>query len=51
MLDKVVTNTYYQLLKNPHYHSADTVSIEEVFYYPVPSPTTSLKRYLAGELT
>lgn len=50
MLGKVVTNTYYQLVKNPHYHSADTVSIEEVFYYPVPSPTTSLKRYLAGEL-
>ena len=49
-LGKVVTNTYYQLVRNPHYHSADTVSIEEVFYYPVPSPTTSLKRYLAGEL-
>ncbi len=50
MLNKVVTNTYYQLVKNPHYHSAQTVSIDEVFYYPVPSPTTSLKRYLAGEL-
>ncbi len=50
MLGKVVTNTYYQLVKNPHYHSADTVSIAEVFYYPVPSPATSLKRYLAGEL-
>ena len=50
MLNKVVTNTYYQLVKNRHYHSADTVSIDEVIYYPVPSPTTSLKRYLAGEL-
>lgn len=50
VLNKVVTNTYYQLVKNPHYHGADKVSIEEVFYYPVPSPTTSLKRYLAGEL-
>ncbi|MCY4477873.1 MAG: peptide ABC transporter substrate-binding protein [Gammaproteobacteria bacterium] len=50
VLSKVVTNTYYQLVKNPHYHGADKVSIEEVFYYPVPSPTTSLKRYLAGEL-
>ena len=50
MLGKVVTNTYYQLIRNPHYHSAEEVSIDEVFYYPVPSPTTSLKRYLAGEL-
>ena len=50
MLNKVVTNTYYQLVRNPHYHSADTVSIDEVFYYPVPSPTTSMKRFLAGEL-
>lgn len=50
VLNKVVTNTYYQLVKNSHYHGADRVSIEEVFYYPVPSPTTSLKRYLAGEL-
>ena len=50
VLSKVVTNTYYQLVKNTHYHGADRVSIDEVFYYPVPSPTTSLKRYLAGEL-
>ena len=50
MLEEVVTNTYYRLVRNPHYHSADTVSIDEVIYYPVPSPTTSLKRYLAGEL-
>ena len=50
VLSKVVTNTYYQLLKNPHYHGADEVTIDEVFYYPVPSPTTSLKRYQAGEL-
>ena len=50
MLKQVVTNTYYQLVRNPHYHSADTVSIDEVVYYPVPSTTTSLKRYLAGEL-
>ena len=43
VLNKVVTNTYYQLVKNPHYHGADKVTIEEVFYYPVPSPTTSLE--------
>ena len=50
MLNKVVTNTYYQLVKNPYYHGAHKVTIDEVIYYPVPSPTTSLKRYLAGEL-
>ena len=50
MLEEVVTNTYYRLVRNPHYHSVDAISIDEVIYYPVPSPTTSLKRYLAGEL-
>ncbi len=50
MVNEVVTNTYYRLVRNPHYHSADQVSIDEVIYYPVPSTTTSLKRYLAGEL-
>ena len=49
-LKQVVTNTFYRMVKNPHYHGADKVTIDEVFYYPVPSPTTSLKRYLAGEL-
>ena len=50
VLKKVVTNTYYQMVKNPHYYGADKVTIDEVIYYPIPSPTTSLKRYLAGEL-
>ena len=50
MLEEVVTNTYYKLVRNPHYHAADAVEIREVIYYPVPSPATSLKRYLAGEL-
>ena len=50
MLEEVVTNTYYKLVRNPHYHAADKVEIREVMYYPVPSPATSLKRYLAGEL-
>ena len=50
MLKEVVTNTYYRMVKNPHYHGADGVAIDEVIYYPVPSPATSLKRYLAGEL-
>ena len=50
LLDTVVTNTYYRMVKNPHYHGAEGVTIDEVIYYPVPSAATSLKRYLAGEL-
>lgn len=50
VLEKVVTNTYYRMVRNPHYHGAGRVAIDEVIYYPVPSPATSLKRYLAGEL-
>ena len=34
VLNKVVTNTYYQLVKNPYYHGAHKVTIDEVFYYP-----------------
>lgn len=47
---EVITNTYYRLVKNINYKDVDQVSIDEVYYYPVPSDTTSLKRFLAGEL-
>ena len=50
VLDTVVTNTYYRMVRNPHYYDAEKVAIDEVIYYPVPSSATSLKRYLAGEL-
>ena len=36
--------------RNANYHSADSVSIDEVVYYPVEDDGTSFKRFQAGEL-
>lgn len=58
---KIVTNGAYQLAevspqtfikarKNPNFHSAASVAIDEVVYYPVEDEGTSYKRFQAGEL-
>ena len=58
---KIVSNGAYQLVevspqtmirvkRNANYHSADSVSIDEVVYYPVEDDGTSFKRFQAGEL-
>jgi len=58
---KIVTNGAYQLVevspqtfikarKNPNFHSAAGVAIDEVVYYPVEDEGTSYKRFQAGEL-
>ncbi len=50
ILDKWVPNTYYKLAKNPNFRDARQVSIDEVFYYPIPDRNTGEKRFRAGEL-
>ena len=50
VLDKWVPNTYYKLAKNPNFRDASQVSIDEVFYYPIPDRNTGEKRFRAGEL-
>ncbi len=50
ILDKWVPNTYYKLAKNPNFRDASQVSIDEVFYYPIPDRNTGEKRFRAGEL-
>lgn len=58
---KMLTNGAYQLaewqpqshiklIKNPHYYQADTVVLNEVFYYPTEDKSAELKRFRAGEL-
>ncbi len=58
---KIVSNGAYALVevspqtlirarRNPNYHSAASVSIDEVVYYPVEDEGTSFKRFQAGEL-
>jgi oligopeptide transport system substrate-binding protein len=58
---KIVSNGAYQLTavspqtsirarRNPNFHSAAGVAIDEVVYYPVEDEGTSFKRFQAGEL-
>ncbi|MCR6646088.1 MAG: peptide ABC transporter substrate-binding protein [Terricaulis sp.] len=45
-----VPNTSIRLKKNPHFHHADQVEIDEVIFYPVERPATAVTRFRAGEL-
>jgi oligopeptide transport system substrate-binding protein len=50
MLDEWVPQDHIKLVKNPEFHAADEVEIDEVFYYPTEDAGQELKRYRAGEL-
>lgn len=50
VLAEVSPQTYTRARKNPNFHSAASVAIDEVVYYPVEDEGTSYKRFQAGEL-
>lgn len=50
LLDEWVVQSHIRLVKNPHYHDAENVRIESVYFYPIENPSVELKRYRAGEL-
>ena len=50
VLDEWVVQSHIRLVRNPHYHDADNVRIETVYFYPIENPSVELKRYRAGEL-
>lgn len=50
MLAEWVVQSHVRLTKNPFYRARDEVAIETVYYHPIESPTTELKRYRAGDL-
>jgi oligopeptide transport system substrate-binding protein len=50
MLTEVSPQTLIRAKRNPHFHSAAEVSLDEVVYYPVEDEGTSFKRFQAGEL-
>jgi oligopeptide transport system substrate-binding protein len=50
MLTDVSPQTFIKARRNPNFHSASGVAIDEVVYYPVEDEGTSFKRYQAGEL-
>lgn len=50
VLAEVSPQTYTKARKNANFHSAASVAIDEVVYYPVEDEGTSYKRFQAGEL-
>jgi len=45
-----VIRSHIVLLKNPHYHDADNVILDEVRYLPIEDQSTELKTFRAGEM-
>jgi len=49
-LESWTPNDRLLLLRNPRYHSSESVLMERVEYVPIPNPNTELNRFRAGEL-
>ncbi len=45
-----VPNDHITLVKNPHFHDAANVKIDEVRVYPNPDQAAAARRFMAGEL-
>ena len=50
VLTEVVIGSHVRARRNPYFHAADEVSIEEIVYHTIPDSVTELNRYRAGEL-
>ncbi len=49
-LSEWIPNTSIRLRKNPYFHHANEVEIEEIVFYPIERPATAVTRFRAGEL-
>ena len=49
-LDAWTPQDRIKMVKNPAYHDAATVKVDEVYYYPTEDQQAEVKRYRAGEL-
>jgi len=45
-----VPKGHVKAVKNPHFHAADTVKIDTVYYYPLADQSAALTRFRAGEI-
>ncbi len=45
-----VLGSHLRLLRNPHYHAASEVRLEEVLYFPIERNQAVLARYRAGDI-
>lgn len=50
MAAELVVGSHVKLLKNPHFHDAANVHIEEVNFYPIENLSAELSRYRADQL-
>lgn len=50
MLTENVPNSQIKLDKNPHYHDAANVKLDQVIYYPTSDSAAAMRRFKAGEL-
>lgn len=50
MLEDWAIRAYIDLVKNPYYHGADEVILEQVRYLPIEDQSTELKTFRAGEM-
>lgn len=50
MLAEAVPQGHVKLVRNPHFHAANTVSLDSVYYYPTENRDAEMKRFRAGEL-
>ena len=49
MLEDTVPNARITLFKNPYFHDASTVAIDEVVFHPVEDSSSALRRFIAGD--
>lgn len=50
VLAEYVPNSYVRLRKNPRFHDAANVAIEDVIFYPIDDERSALTRFRAGEI-
>ncbi|WP_458524894.1 peptide ABC transporter substrate-binding protein [Onishia taeanensis] len=49
-LDDWQSQTRIEVSRNPHFHDADEVALDEVIYFPIEERNTALNRFRAGEI-
>ncbi|MEP2707713.1 MAG: peptide ABC transporter substrate-binding protein [Roseibium sp.] len=49
-LSEFIPNAHVKSTKNKHFHDADNVKIDTIFYYPTEDRGAALRRFQAGEL-
>ncbi|WP_355659505.1 peptide ABC transporter substrate-binding protein [Halomonas salifodinae] len=49
-LQRWQSQTRIEAVRNPHYHDAESVALDEVIYFPIEERNTALNRFRAGEI-